>query len=232
VIGTLCDYEFVVPATSYESSTPWLAKARKSAVRRPQMLGDVARVKITHVSPRPGVLYSSVVLAPGSEPDGGGGPLHFHVDRTMTTMLRPGDVVHICRTGCGGVALSVVRDDELLAAAGAVCSVPLGRTVMARYPHELIAEALAVFRRHDPEFLWHEAPVEVSINGERRELQRGIRHLGGYEVFMVHGAIAGTPGDDACLAISRLADRVEVAANSTALLLDAPAIAGGPNCRF
>lgn len=232
MIGTICDYDLVVPATSFESGTPWLAKARKSAIRRPQMLGDVARVTITHVSPRPGVLYSSILLAPESDASGGRWDLHFHVDRTMTTMLRPGDIVHICRTGCGGVALSVVRQDELVAAAGAVCSVPLGRNVTARYPRELLAEALAVFQRHDPQFRWHETPVELSIEGERRELMRGRRQLGGYEVFMVHGAIAGMPGDDECLAISRVAARLEVAANSTALLLDRPASAGGPNCRL
>ncbi len=152
MIGTICDYDLVVPATSFESGTPWLAKARKkSAIRRPQMLGDVARVTITHVSPRPGVLYSSILLAPESGASGGRWDLHFHVDRTMTTMLRPGDIVHICRTGYGGVALSVVRQDELVAAAGAVSwrsrSVemsPLGP------PRELLAEARAVFQRHDP----------------------------------------------------------------------------------
>jgi hypothetical protein len=219
MIGSVCDYELVVPVVSYESGIPWVAKARASASRLPRAFGDVAHVKITHVSPHPGVLYSCIRLASRGWADSKEA-LHFHVERALTTVLRPGDIVHICRTLQGGVALSVVRNEELLAAVGAVCSVPLGRNVTTRHPQELIAEGLALFRRYDRDFQWDGTPVEVSIAGERRALQRGRRSFAGYEVFMVHGAREGIPGTDACLAISRLTERLELAASDTAYLLD------------
>jgi hypothetical protein len=40
----------------------------------------------------------------------------FHVDRALTMALRPHDMLHMARTACGGLALSIVRDDRLVAA--------------------------------------------------------------------------------------------------------------------
>lgn len=46
---------------------------------------------------------------------------------------------------------------------------------------------------------------------------------------MVHGHRDGIPGMDECLAISRIGSGLEVSANTTALLFNAPTRAGGPD---
>jgi hypothetical protein len=57
----------------------------------------------------------------------------FNVDRELIAMLRGSDVLHISRTHRAGLGLSVLRDGQLIAAAGAVMHVPLG-TVSVRHP--------------------------------------------------------------------------------------------------
>jgi hypothetical protein len=167
-----------------------------------------------------------MVLTP-VEPTSEVWPLHFHVERRMTTRLCAGDLVHIRTTHCGGLGISILRSGALLAAAGAVCAVPLGHDVIARYPHELFDKALAVIRRQYPDFEWHESPVEVIV-GDASTLRTQTRtEVGGYEVYVVHGHLRGMPGKDACLAISRVGSGLEVAANTTALLLNSPMGAGG-----
>ena len=168
MIAYTCAYDLIVPEASYESDEPWIAKAYRDTgfllLREalPQGSAERVRVRITHISPNPGVFYSCVVLTP-VEPTSEVWPLHFHIERRMTTKLCAGDLVHIRTTHCGGLGISILRNGMLLAAAGAVCSVPLGRHVIARYPHDLFDEAFAVIRRKYPDFALHESPVEVIV---------------------------------------------------------------------
>jgi hypothetical protein len=85
-----------------------------------------------------------------------------------------------------------------------------------------------VIRRRHPDFEWHETNVEMTVGDESMLRLRTRVELGGYDVFMVHGHKPGMPGKDECLAISRVGCGLEVATNTTALLLDAPGHAGGP----
>lgn len=231
MILNICAYDLIVPETSYESDAPWVASGYLGmALGPPEPLppesGEGVRVRIVHISPIPGVLYSCMVLTP-VEATSDVWPLHFHLDRRMTTRLCAGDVVHIRTTHCGGLGISIVRHGELLAAAGAVCSVPLGRHVIARHPAGLFDEALAVIRRRYSDFEWHETPVEVTAGDASRLLLRARTTVGDYEVYVVHGHLNGIPGTDASLAISRVGSGLEVAANTTALLLNSPMRAGG-----
>jgi hypothetical protein len=90
----------------------------------------------------------------------------FNVDRELIGMLRGDDVLNISRTHCAGLGLSILRDGELVAAAGAVMHVPLGPTVSVRYPRELVEEAEAIFRARDPEY--HHAELSGGAEGRRR----------------------------------------------------------------
>jgi hypothetical protein len=96
----------------------------------------------------------------------------FNVDRELIAMLRPNDVLYISRTHCAGLGLSILRDGELVAAAGAVTCVPLGPTVSVRYPHELIEEAEAIFKARDPDYDIQNYPVEPE--GRRRCSLRAV----------------------------------------------------------
>src|SRR5215510_12196127 len=44
----------------------------------------------------------------------------FYVDRELTEALQPGDTVRIVRNHLGGVAIAILRGEELVAAAGAI----------------------------------------------------------------------------------------------------------------
>jgi hypothetical protein len=145
----------------------------------------------------------------------------FHVDKALVSSLKPGDVIHLARTECGGLGLSVIRGRNLVVAVGAVTDVPLGPEVEARIPMDLVASAETVFRQRDPDFEFSERPIEVSVNGSRSVLYSGRRTLGQYVVFVDHGFFDGTPGTDVCAAISRTGACTDDAANASAMLLGA-----------
>jgi len=64
----------------------------------------------------------------------------------LINSVQPGDAVHLALTGAGGLAISVIRGETLLAAAGAVTAVPLGNDLVARYPAELMHAVKELFR--------------------------------------------------------------------------------------
>jgi hypothetical protein len=53
-------------------------------------------------------------------------------------------------------------------AVGAATAVPLGNNVTARTPHDLLAEAEAIFRRRDSSFEFREIPIELMLLGSDR----------------------------------------------------------------
>jgi hypothetical protein len=127
--------------------------------------------------------------------------------------------MYLARTNCGGLGVSVVRDGQLVVAAGVVTAVPLGN-VEAFVSWELIREAEALFRKRSSDFAFPELPVEVKIGGEKRVLFKGWPQLGPYKIFVVHGFLRGVPGRDECLGISQVDACPDTTASCSALLLD------------
>jgi hypothetical protein len=143
----------------------------------------------------------------------------FCVDRALTRSWRGGDVLHVARTACGGLGLSVVRGNRLIAAVGAVTSLPYdGLTI--RIPWDAIREAEGAFSRLDPGFEFPELPIEVQIESERRVLYRGRPRIGGYQVFVEHGFYPGTPGVSECAAIALVGSCPDTAAVCSAQLME------------
>jgi hypothetical protein len=146
----------------------------------------------------------------------------FHVDQALTMALSPRDMLCMARTPCGGLALSIIRSGQLVAAAGAVSAVPLGEFVHVRTPIDTIRAAEEVFRKRDPEFAFGELPVEIRIGEQTRLLYSGRPQLDSYKVFVEHGFYRGLPGKDECVAISLIGSCPEVPAIASAQLLDFP----------
>ncbi len=143
----------------------------------------------------------------------------FCLDQALTRSWQVDDVLHIARTGCAGLGLSVVRGNRLVTAIGAVTAVPHdGLTI--RLPSDAIREAEAVFNRLDPEFEFLELPIEFHIESERRVLYRGRSRIGGYDVFVEHGFYRGMPGVSECAAISLVGSCPHIAAVCSAQLLE------------
>jgi len=148
----------------------------------------------------------------------------FFVDQKITSVLRPGDLFYLARSSSADLALSVVRDEELLAAAGDVTLVPLGKHLDARYPMELVQALEEVLETPFYELGLPEIPVDITLGSQRQFPCRGTIELGPYVIFAIHGFLSGIPGRGACLAISRQGKFPPTAANATAQLLDGGAI--------
>jgi hypothetical protein len=146
----------------------------------------------------------------------------FHVDRALMMALSPHDMLCLARTACGGLALSIIRNGQLVAAAGAVSAVPLGEFVHVRTPIDTIRAAEEVFRTQDPEFAFGELPVEVRVGEQTRLLYVGRPRLNSYEVFVGHGFYRGLPGTDECVALAMIGACPGVVAIASAQLLDFP----------
>lgn len=224
MIGSTCDYEFVVPEEGAPDGATLTGQGRDAGVRLSGLLGDSAVLEVTHISPGPSLLHSRLRLTPAGDvppnisqfvPDPS---LAFDVDRQVTRKLEPGDILTICRTLCGGLGISVVRDGRLVMAAGAVMDVPLGRDVRVTVPSDQLSGATEALKTLDPGFEWHEVPVAIVVGGETRVSFRGRFTMDGHAIYMINGPISGLPGTDACLAIARTDVCQPVAANTTALL--------------
>jgi hypothetical protein len=171
---------------------------------------------------RPRVLRSRLTLTAATSSCALVASAAFHVDRALTMALSPRDMLCMARTPCGGLALSIIRSGQLVAAAGAVSAVPLGEFVHVRTPIDTIREAEEVFRKHDPEFAFGELPVEIRIGEQTRLLYGGRPQLDSYNVFVEHGFYRGLPGKDECVAISQIGTCPDVPAINSAQLLDFP----------
>lgn len=91
---------------------------------------------------------------------------HAVAPRELTRAFSPGDILHVARTPCAGLGLSVLRNGCLVLAVGAISAVPLGNNVQATTPHDLVQQAEFVFQQRDPAFELHEYPIQISIDGK------------------------------------------------------------------
>jgi hypothetical protein len=142
----------------------------------------------------------------------------FHVDMEFVRSLRRDDLVYVARTLCAGVGISVIRGETLVAAAGAVTAVPLGRDLVVGVP--AVMEAVgALFEQIDPDYQSPEIPLDFGIGGQRFLGHSGTRTLGPYWIQVIRGFCPGMPGTDECAAIARVGCFPETPVSSTAQLL-------------
>jgi hypothetical protein len=226
--GGTFDYVAVVPHRSDDGSFECRARMREPVAPpedRLVGLAPVVRVTDAGLTPnagpqRPWVLRSRITLSASARAQAAVAEASFHVDKALTSSLKADDLLHMARTACGGLGLSVIRGGELVVAVGAVTAVPLGRGVEARIPLDMVAVAEAAFRQRDPEFEFPEWPVEITINSAVSVLYRGTRELGQYAVRVEHGFLPGEPGQEVCAAICRRDACADIAANASAVLVD------------
>lgn len=194
------DYSAVVPAG--EHSDPWYAQERTG---KPRKLTENPLVDDWLVGPGPKIEFSGsrITLAASGKERAQVSVVSFEVDVRLISALRPNDVLYLARTASGGLGVSVVRNDLLVVAAGAVMAVPLGKDIAAKSAWDLAEEAAAIFKRRDPSFEFGSIPVEVTISGQTRLLQSGSRlEIAGYYIEVANTFLEGVPGTDACLSIT------------------------------
>ena len=80
---------------------------------------------------RPAVLGARVALTASDRTHATAQAVWFHLDEGFVRALRPGDIINLTRSPRGGLALSVIRGNALVAAIGAVTVVPLAPDLKA-----------------------------------------------------------------------------------------------------
>jgi hypothetical protein len=80
--------------------------------------------------------------------------------------------------------MSVLREDDLVFALGDPLAVPLGSSVSAGCPRDLIEEAQKVFRRRDPSYEMRTFPIEIAACGESILLPGTRRELTSHGIFV------------------------------------------------
>ncbi len=228
------DYVTTIPEKPAGSLCEWEVRLRSpvkqtgSDVSDRRLVGYAPRLRITDagLTPdpgprRPSVMRSQITLtAPGPQ-NATVSAMSFHVDRDLISLLEPGDDLHMSRTKCAGLGLSILRGGKLLAAVGAVTAVPLGDDFQAYLPFRLLEKASAVFAKADPEFEFGEMPIEFAHQKQRRILFHQSCQLGQYAVFMWHGFLPGMPGTNESAAICQAPRQVPAFASLSAQLLEA-----------
>jgi len=214
------DYVFDV-STVAGAAGPLQGRPREPLARTDRrLLGHAPLLEAVEYQREAWQLYARITLTGGEGRHASVRSASFSVDRGLVRVLRQGDVLYISRTLCAGLGLSILRDGQLVAAAGAITSVPLGTDVSARHPGDLVEQAEQIFRTRDPQYRTRESPIELSVAGVTRILHGGRPTLGPYEVFVRHGFLRGIPGTDESLSIERRGVCPDTAAHTTAQLLD------------
>lgn len=225
-------YVVTIPSTSQDSGSPWpVSLAEKleltgDSMQDDRLLGHSPMLMISDggtafsQDKRYGeIVRSRFTLTASRKKHATVSSAAFEVDRDITRLFRPGDLLYISRTCCAGLGLSLVRNNELILAVGAVTAVHLGPHLKVLHPFELVREAERVFRKSDSTFGFVQAPLLFITGTESRIVFNGSRWLGDYKIFVKHGHIEGTPGTDECAAIWT-ADRDTRAATCSVELLE------------
>jgi len=181
-------------------------------------LGHQPILETVEYEREPWQLYSRVTLT-CTDRKGKAKSLSFALDRELVATWRPGDELHVVRTLDLGLAVSVLRNQRLVAAVGAVTGVPLGRGVSARNAMDIAAEMEAVAHRYNAAFEFPMTPLLVEVDQHRGLITYSGR-VGVYDVTVVRPYVAGKPSRAECVAIFQPGVSPDTAAPTSAKLLE------------
>ena len=198
-----CDYEATVEEIR-RNETIWagrerLSRGKRLAGRTPRICVDQRRISITAQSPKDATCRQVVVPAG---------------DAIFKT-CKAGDTLYLSHTPCATFGVSLIRQNELILALGAVTHVPLGKTVSAKR-----GPALSSTTDECLEDTW----LEVSNRGDTQKIRsRQVLTVGAYEVYLERAWNVGIPGDDeqASIAVATEEGLAIAAVRSTILLANA-----------
>ena len=157
-----------------------------------QTKGDQARL----VGPNPMIRFwrERLVLVAQHTRESTVRNVSFPVGRAVPLAARPGDRLYVVRTGSGGIGLSLLRQEKLVLAIGAVAEVPLGPGVEAvRYWEDTDKWQ---FVAADNSWL------EFRVGKEQARLrEREVLEIENCSIYVERGWSAGIPGIDECVSV-------------------------------
>jgi hypothetical protein len=83
-----------------------------------RLVGHAPLLEASEYQRQPWQLYARITLIASDPSSALVKSVSFSVERGLVRVLRRGDVLHIRRTGCAGIGLSILRGNHLIAAAG------------------------------------------------------------------------------------------------------------------
>jgi len=118
----------------------------------------------------------------------------FQVGNAVPLASSPGDRLYVVRTGSGGIGLSLLRNEQLILAIGAVTAVPLGNNVQVNKGPK------GQFRFSDDfKHTW----LEFKVGNEQLKLSdRRVTDIANYQIYVESCWEDGIPGIDECVSIS------------------------------
>ena len=136
----------------------------------------------------------------------------FAIGDAVPLAARPGDQLYVVRTGGGGIGLSLLRENRLVLAIGAVRAVPLGMNV-----NIIIGPRGGKLFNNPPT----DPRLDFNVDGETIVLrERGLTTIGNYQIYIEHSWADGIPGTDECVSISRLdSQEINIASVRSAVML-------------
>jgi hypothetical protein len=156
--------------------------------------------------------HDRVVLVASEQSNSNVRNVSFAIGDAVPLSARPGDRLNLVRTGSGGIGLSLLRQDRLILAAGAVTAIPLGTNIQAK-------------RDSLDEELWETPNADTWLDfrvGSEQSILRGrdVSVIGNYHIYIERCWRSGLPGTDECVAISLGEDSaMKLAAMRSAILL-------------
>ena len=188
---------------------------------RKRLVGYEPVLEVRDYSPEPWKLFTKVSLTPSDPRDAAAAEASFSVDRGLMRCLRPGDVLFLRGADHGALALSIVRDGQLIAAAGDLCHMPLGDSASVRASGDLQVDSRFALTSPPGENGACRQPVEVCLDGHRLVMLWGRPSMGPYDVFVR----ASRDGEWPCVSIERSGLCPDTAAHTSAQLFDEEGLA-------
>jgi hypothetical protein len=136
----------------------------------------------------------------------------FPIGDAVNLAARPGDQLYLILTGSAGIGLSLLRQQRLILAIGAVAEVPLGRDIQAIRGSEGYN-----FFENPAADRW----LEFNVQGEHLMLrEREVSEIGDYYIFVERCWQGGLGGTDECVSLC-ISDNLtmKIAAMRSAILL-------------
>ena len=137
----------------------------------------------------------------------------FATGNAVPLAARPGDRLYLVRTGTGGIGLSLLRQERVVLAIGAIAAVPLGRDIQA-IRH---SEGMNNWKHVSADTTW----LEFRVGNEQLILkERGVSEIGDYYIYIERCWEYGEPGTDECVSVCVADDSaMKIAAIRSAILL-------------
>jgi hypothetical protein len=165
---------------------------------------------------------SCLTLSASSRDNATASDASFHVDRELTLLLQPGDVLHLSYSCMWGTGLSLLRQGRLVFAVGAILGLPLGQKIRVKLPEDVF-DQLERFHRVPFSIRGKQPlliPIEIHVGNEMRSIFAGTVELGEYEIWVEGGRDYSYPSGDTFAAISAKGLCHSIPAVASAILLN------------